>query len=121
MISWNSIREKWTVTSAIIVLMVSFFIISAIFVWVTVQNNITLIEKFITVFNAFVMAVLGYLFGYVPTKTSEESIKKDRSQIEEQVESLNKAIDKYRDVLNRKNEIIKDYETIIALYEAEED
>ena len=117
--TWQSIREKWTVTSAIVILMVSFFVVIAIFVYVIYLHNEPLIDKILTIFNAFIMAILGYLFGYVPAKTSEESVKKDKNAIERQTITLNQTIDKYRNAVESKDRIIKDYETIIALYESE--
>ncbi|GAF83349.1 unnamed protein product, partial [marine sediment metagenome] len=47
--TWQSIREKWTVTSAIVILMVSFFVVIAIFVYVIYLNNEPLIDKILTI------------------------------------------------------------------------
>ena len=117
--TWQSIREKWTVTYAIVILMVSFFVIVSIFLYVVLQNNASLTDKILTIFNSFIMAVLGYLFGYVPSKASELSAKRDKESTEEQFMELNQAFDENRDILEKKERIIKRYETVIALLESE--
>lgn len=114
---WQSIREKWTVTLATGIVITAFCVVITILLYSIYQNNPTLIDKILMVFNAISMAVLGYLFGYVPTKASEENIRKDRETIEQEKSELKNAILDYRETIESKEKTIKDYEKIIALYE----
>ena len=105
---WASLREKWTVMTGVSVLVACFIIIivAAIF------GQFIMVDKISTTFNAFIMAVLGYLFGYLPTKSSEESIRRDkeitdeklgimesvRDGYEKQIESMNKTINMLKEL-----------------------
>jgi tetrahydromethanopterin S-methyltransferase subunit B len=112
---WPSLREKWTVIAAVSILVACFFIIAV----VALFGQSILVDKLITAFNAFIMAVLGYLFGYVPTKSSEESIKIDKEITDEKLGKIESALDEYKEILSSKDKIIKDYEKIVALYNTE--
>ena len=118
-LNWESIREKWTVITAIIIMAVAFTVVIVILIYVIYKNDYTLLDKILTLFSAFIMAVLGYLFGYVPTKASEEAAKKDKEQIEKQMNNLNQAVDEFRVLLDSKEKTIKEYEGIISLFESE--
>lgn len=98
---------------------VAFTVVIVILIYVISQNNYTLIDKILTLFSAFIMAVLGYLFGYVPAKASEESAKKDKEKIEKQITNLNQVVDEFRVLVDSKEKTIKEYEGIISLFEAE--
>ena len=112
-LKWASLREKWTMTVGVLALVVFFLII----IVATISGQLNLMNEYSTTFNAFIMAVLGYLFGYVPAKSSEEFIKGDKEVIEEKLGKVEMALDEYIDILTSKEIIIKDYEKIVELYE----
>jgi type VI protein secretion system component VasK len=118
-LSWQSIREKLTVYLAIGIIVVALAVVVFILTYSVYQNNPTLTDKVLTIFSAITMAVLGYLFGYVPTKASEESMKKDRDATEKRIKSLKKAVNEFRTLLADKDKTIKDYEDIMNLLEEE--
>jgi len=81
-----------------------------------IYGQFTVMDKLSATFNAFIMAMLGYLFGYVPTKSSEEAIKGDKEVTEEKLGKIEMALDEYKEILTSKDKIIKDYEEMINLY-----
>jgi len=115
---WQTIREKWTVTLAMAIIIVALIVVITILLYSLYQNDATLVDKILVIFNAITMAVLGYLFGYVPTKASEENVKREREITEEQIGALKKAINNYEQILEKNEKKIKEYEIITALYEA---
>lgn len=112
---WTSLREKWTVIAGVSILVACFLIIGV----VAILGQFTMVDKLITSFNAFIMAVLGYLFGYVPAKSSEESTKRDKEVTDEKLGKMESALDEYKKILSNKDKTIKDYEKIVGLYDIE--
>ncbi len=110
--TWASLREKWTVITGVLVLLVFFLII----IVAAIYGQFTVMDKLSATFNAFIMAMLGYLFGYVPTKSSEEAIKEDKKITENKLGKIEMALDEYKAILTSKDKIIKDYEEMINLY-----
>ena len=109
---WTSLREKWTVIAGVSILVACFLIIGV----VAILGQFTMVDKLITSFNAFIMAVLGYLFGYVPTKSSEESTKRDKEVTDDKLGKMERVLDEYKGLIASKDKTIQEYETIVALY-----
>ena len=118
-IIWQSIREKWTVKLAMGIIVVVLAVVIIILGYSVYQDDATLVDKILTIFNAITMAILGYLFGYVPAKSSEESIQEDRKALVEQYKELEQVITDYETTIEIQEEAIKEYELIIAMYEEE--
>ena len=112
---WTSPREMLTVKWAIIILVLSVIIVGALFIYTVLDNNATMVDKLMALFNAVIMATLGYLFGYVPAKSSEESARQEKKVMEGRFERMDVAIDKYKKALKEKDDTIKDYETLLDL------
>lgn len=112
---WESPREMLTVKWAIIILVLAVIIVSALFMYTVMDNNTTMVDKIVALFNAVIMATLGYLFGYVPAKSSAESAVREKQMFMDKFESMDSAIDKYKKALKEKDDTIKDYETLMAL------
>lgn len=110
-------REKVTVNAARMLLYISFIFVIIMFLYTIYVNNVTMGDKILSMLNAFIMAVLGYLFGYVPTKASEESIKKEKEVVGYQLGEIEDAVADYKKVIAIKERKLKIYENMISLYE----
>jgi len=107
--NWESMREKWTVISAIVFLAIIFLIILS----VTVSGSTVTADSLSKAFNPVLMAVLGYLFAYVPTKASESSAKKEVKAADEQMSEMAKAIEAIRDENAKNRDIIQKYTLVV--------
>jgi len=108
--NWESMRERWTVISAIVFLAIIFLIILV----VTIGGAPTITESLSKSFNPILMAILGYLFAYVPTKASESSAKKDVKTADKQIEEMAKAIEAYRAETAKNRDIIQKYALVVS-------
>ena len=101
---WASLRERYTVWTAVIMSLVAFvaILIACFF------KDMTTAEKIVTVLVSFVGTPLGYLFGYSTTKSAEVSAKEDISILREQISQTNGAIEKLRQARQTDQEIISD-------------
>ena len=108
-LNWESVREKWTVVSAIVFLAIIFSII--LVATITKQPiTSTLSENF----NPILMAVLGYLFAYVPTKSSENDAKKGIDSKDDTIAEMSKEIRIIKSENEQNKSIIRNYELVVG-------
>jgi hypothetical protein len=72
---WNSIIEKYIISAGLFLLISCFIIVS----YNAIYAEITISDKLISI----ITILLGYLFGYLPLKTSEASAVKKLKELEE--------------------------------------
>ena len=90
---WASLRERYTVWTAVIMSLVAFIAILAACFF----RDMTTAEKIVTVLVSFVGTPLGYLFGYSTTKSAEVSAKEDMAALEKRMVSMAGAIESLRE------------------------
>lgn len=96
---WGSLSEKYIITSVLILMSVSLVII----IYMVYNNKITNAESFFVLLTT----LLGYLFGYLPTKEQEKKAIKELELIETdfkeyKIKTLN--LEKERYILDKKIE-----------------
>ena len=103
---WASLRERYTVWTAVIMSLVAFvaILIACFF------KDMTTAEKIVTVLVSFVGTPLGHLFGYSTTKSAEVSAKEDIVVLREQIAQTASAIEKLRQARQTDQEIISKLE-----------
>jgi hypothetical protein len=108
-VEWDSPREKYTIYVAIGVAIGSLFIVTI----ALCAKDVDYAQKIALLFNPFTGAALGYLFGYVPTKSSEIANRKENESLQREISELKKAIEAFQLDNRLSQEIINDYSIVI--------
>lgn len=106
--SWDSVREKWTVQCAIGLLIV--FVVAIIGAIFLLQDGTA--EALTQALGGILLAILGYLFGYVPTKSSLESEKLAKDELNDRVKLLDAAVENYRIVGQIRSSALEQYQNL---------
>ena len=98
---WDSIREMWTVKSAVYILIL---IVIAILINTIIFSKNS--ESFEAIFSNIILAILGYLFGYVPTKSNLDKVEEEKKFLKQVDAEKDGIITDYIEAVNKNKKVL---------------